>query len=219
MNKNILVNEVPGGGGGVHGGHIQPTDYCPEVVMFSLCPVRKTIITRHTRIARRGRDGARKDRSTGWSPQAHSGHVVGRTSYSASRPLHWSETAPDHIPSLSDLHHGANEVLPGLSVLDPYVPASILASGRVDELTLAPPYTPSYGGRVNVFHMKGLSRRGLLTLHMTSFGIGTPTYCPIPSATAPVRDSRHTHQTVLLWTGRVLHRLSLHTLPLQGNPS
>ena len=27
MNKNILVSEVPGGGGGVHGGHIQPTDY------------------------------------------------------------------------------------------------------------------------------------------------------------------------------------------------
>ena len=26
MNKNILVSEVPGGGG-VHGGHIQPTDY------------------------------------------------------------------------------------------------------------------------------------------------------------------------------------------------
>ena len=27
MNKNILVSEVPGGGGVVHGGHIQPTDY------------------------------------------------------------------------------------------------------------------------------------------------------------------------------------------------
>ena len=51
--------------------------------MFSLSTVWKTIFTCHTRIARRGRDGAREDRSAGWSPQAHSSHVVGCTSHPA----------------------------------------------------------------------------------------------------------------------------------------
>ena len=59
--------------------------YRHEVAMFSLSTVWKAIFTRHTRIARRGRDGAREDRSAGWSPQAHSSHVVGCTSHPASR--------------------------------------------------------------------------------------------------------------------------------------
>ena len=53
--------------------------------MFSLPTVREAILTSHARVTGRGRDGTRKDRSTGWSPQTHSGHVVSRTSHSASR--------------------------------------------------------------------------------------------------------------------------------------
>ena len=35
MNTNIPVSEVPGGGG-VHGGHIQPTDYIWSHRMYFL---------------------------------------------------------------------------------------------------------------------------------------------------------------------------------------
>ena len=59
--------------------------YSHEVAMFSLSTVWETILTRHTRITRGGWNGAREDRSAGWSPQAHSSHVVGCTSYPASR--------------------------------------------------------------------------------------------------------------------------------------
>ena len=53
--------------------------------MFSLPTIREAIVTSHARVTGRGRDGTRKDRSTGWSPQTHSGHIVSCMSHSASR--------------------------------------------------------------------------------------------------------------------------------------
>ena len=148
--------------------------------MFSLPTVREAIFTSHARVAG-GRDGTRKDRSTGWLPQTHSGHVVSRTSHSTPR-FHEINCAGRkrlsiiHCPhdfrrrpckachqlrhNLDISHNQAyimvqSGALPALSVPGPYVLASILASGRVGEPILGPPYIPSYGGRVGEFHMTG----------------------------------------------------------------
>ena len=144
--------------------------------MFSLPTVQEAIVTSHARVTGRGRDGTRKDRSTGWSPQTHSGHIVSRTSHSASR-FHEINCAGRKRLSIIDCphdfrrrpckachqlrhnldisHNNAIGALPALSVPDPCVLASILAFGRVGELILGPPYIPSYGGRVGEFHMTG----------------------------------------------------------------
>ena len=105
-----------------------------------------------------------------------------------------------------------------MSVPNPYVLASILASGREGELILGPPYIPSYGGRGGESHMSGPDRHDLHGRRMTSSGTGIPACCSTPAATAPAHVLLHTHRRVPPLINPARRHWHPHTLPMRGAP-
>ena len=62
----------------------------------------------------------------------------------------------------------------------------------------------------------GQGRRDSLSPHTTSSDTGSQPYCPILMAIAPVHESHHGRQKVLLWKGPDQCRSASHTLSRRG---